>query len=306
MKKENQEQLKKEYFTYVDKLLGEAFERAQKTHTENQKNKKEYILTTIWNFIQSRRIRRRNYMTELQKEELKSQFMAYAKNQYKQKLPIIFYLFDLPIKTGQNQNTDLGEEIMLKNLENIALNIEFVYPYGVQFIILCDGDIFSLSKVVPHQVIKTYLDNINTLIHEFSLSRVSIIDWHTCIFKNANEMEEAFKVFKETDDYTKYLHKEVLAKTSLRCKEIAGPKYSKNLELELLQARAFFEKNKKLHYDDNTKNTLGFKVTKGGFKRSNPAFAIYPADPNIETSVSRGITKLSRKESGVIIPILIK
>jgi len=297
--------LKKEYFNYVEGLLDAAFKRALHDTLNASQSLEEGIFLTIWNFMQSRRIRRRNYMTENEKFELKSSFVIYVRNQYKNKLPITFYIFDLPIKTGLKQETDLGEEIMLRNLESIARIIERIYPYGVKFSILSDGDIFSISGIVPHEYIEEYLNNINNLIGKLSLTRVSVADWHKLVFKNESSIIEAFLNFKNTETYKTYLIKEIENKTKIRYREISGNNYSKHLEQQLLHARAFFEKNKKIYLNNNSKRNLGFRLTKGGFKRSKPVLAIYPADPNIEVSVSRGVTQLVKKESGIIVPILL-
>lgn len=301
---ERQNTLKKEYFRHTEALLDAAFERALHSALRTSQSFEEKIFLTIWNFMQSRRIRRRNYMTEDDKSRLKNSFLIYAKNQYKNKLPITFYIFDLPMKNGVKQDTDLGEEIMLKNFENIACRIENIYPYGVRFIILSDGDIFSLSGVIPHEYIDKYIKNINDLIKKLSLTRVSIIDWHLLVYKDEKNIDNAFLNFKNSEKYETYLSREIENKTKIRYRELAGDSYSKHTEQQLLFARAFFEKNKK-DYFNSIKHNFGFKLTKGGFKRDEPVLAIYPADPNIEISVSRGITQFIKKESGIILPTLL-
>jgi len=300
---EKEKNTKEEYFKYTEKLLGAAFERASKGISMDEKSNEIDIKTNIiWNFMQSRRIKRRNYMTDKEKEQLKQQFTQYVKRQYKKRIPILFYLFDLPMKTGLKQETDLGEEIMIRNLESISRNIEKVYPYGVKFLILCDGDIFSISKVTSHNKIQEYINNIKKIIQKFNIKNVQISDWHTYIFKDNTIMERSFALFKKKYSYKNFISNEIEIKTRKRCKELAKKNYTNELESELLYARAFFEKNKKIYFEKN--KNFGFKLTKGGFKRSEPSLAIYPADPNIETSVSRGKTNLIKKESGIIIPIL--
>ncbi len=304
MKTENSEILKKEYFNYVETLLDAAFKRALHHTLNTSQSSEERIFLTIWNFMQSRRIRRRNYMKENEKSKIKDSFVTYARDQYKNKLPITFYIFDLPIKTGLKQVTDFGEEIMLRNLDSIAQRIEKVYPYGARFLVLSDGYIFSISGVVPHAYIDTYLKNISNLISKLSLTRVSVAKWNLFVFKDERIMHEAFLNFKNTETYKTYLLKQIEDKTKIRYREIAGKAYSKELEQQLLYARAFFEKSKKDYLDSNLKHNLGFKLTKGGFMRSEPVLAIYPADPNIEASVSRGVTQFIKKESGVVVPVL--
>lgn len=306
MKTHNQNILKKEYLEYVESLLDASFERALKSSTVFPQSLDDSMFITIWNFIQSRRVRRRNYMTENEKKELQNAFISYAKRQYHKKLPITFYIFDLPIKTGvAEQVIDSGEEIMLRNFENLARRIELVYPYGVHFNILSDGNIFSTGGIMSQQNVEEYFDNVTKLIDELSLTRVSIIDWYMLVFKNKKAMYDAFTHFKNTESYRMYLLKEIEDKTRIRCREIAGNNYTPHLEEQLLYARAFFEKSKKDYLENNLEFELGFKLTKGGFRRDEPTLAIYPADPNIETSVSRGITTFVKKQSGIVVPVLI-
>ncbi len=303
---QDENDISKEYFDYSNKLLSEAFFRAQNNATRNARTKEEVMFETIWNFMQSRRIRRRNYMTDVQKNALKTNFFSYLARQYNSKSPLLFYFFDLPIKNGETQDTDLGEEIMLRNLENIAYKIESVYPYGAKFVVLSDGDIFSLSKVVPHNTVKNYIANINKLILKLGISRVSVVDWHTYIFNNQSDMLEAFRFFKKNDSYVTYLNDELIVKTRIRCKEIAKSRHSAKLENELLYSRAFFERNKKVLFNEKINGIDGFKLTKVGFKREDNTLSIFPADPNIEISVCRGITKIIKKPTGVVAPVIKK
>jgi hypothetical protein len=189
---------------------------------------------------------------------------------------------------------------------NIASKIESIYPCGVRFAVLSDGDIFSLSHVVSHDVVKKYVDNVNKLILELNISKVSVVDWHTYIFNNELEMINAFTHFKEVDNYRNYLNEELIHKTSIRCKEIARKRYSVELESELLYSRAFFERNKKILFNEKINGIDGFKLTKVGFKREDNTLSIFPADPNIEISVCRGITKIIRKSTGIVIPVITK
>lgn len=293
-----------EYFTYSKELLRSAFNRAYSKAKVTTNNPDDKVIHTIWNFLQSRRIRRRNYLTTKQKQQLRDMFFSYAQYCYSQKKPLVFYLFDLPIKNSQGQSPDLGEEILFRNLENIAVLIESVYPYGAIFLVLSDGDIFSLSNIVDHSEVSGYISANNHLINKIKATRVTVRDWHTYIYEDEEKMHSAFNVFKTIQKYEDYLSTEIQRKTRIRCAEITKGVCTKKMEDDLLFARAFFEMNKRQYFENTQNPTLGFKLTKGGFKRESPVLAIYPADPNIETSVSRGKTTLIKKESGTIVPVL--
>ncbi len=306
MKRENPEKLKKEYFEYTDGLLERALSRAVKK-AAREENQEYAPVLAIWYFLQSNRIKRRNYLTREEQNILKEKFIHSARSRFAKKLPLSFYLFDLPIKTDSlDQAVDLGEEILVRNLDRIAQKIETLYPYGVQFTVLSDGDVFTLSQVIDHSVIDLYMANVTRLLKKHRCSHVSFIDWHTYIFKDRRDMLHQFTYFKTHEKYTAYLSEEIIRKAKKRFETFSN-EHSSEKENDFLMARAFFEKTKTMYESETTAadaNCLGFKLTKGGFKRKNPVLAIYPADPNIENSVSRGRTNLVRKESGIVVPIL--
>lgn len=309
MKKDTQDKLKKEYFLYNKKLLDQAWTKAFQDVQKNNLKQEDKLFYHIWYFLQSRRIRRSNHLNEEQKEKLQQTFFSYTKEQYEQKKSLNFYLFDLPIKTGKNAppSPDLGEELMLHNLNTIAEFIAKIYPFGVHFYILSDGYIFSLGQVVSTEYIDSYISQIQKIAKKNNLKQASVVDWHKYIFTDNDSMFQTFLNFQREASVKDYLTEEVMNKTKERARELVGKECTLDREEKLLCARAFFEKTKQDNYA-SSKNTIhpefGFRMTKVAFKRETPILSIYPVDPHIEVSVSRGCTELIRKPSSVIYPKL--
>lgn len=109
-----------------------------------------------------------------------------------QQLPIHFILPAFPAKSPNNRKVlgslpDLGEEIALRTLEDLCMEISTVYPPGAKMTICSDGRIFSDLVGVTDQLVTEYVEGIKQLIGQLNLDHIDIINLEDVLEGNSFE-----------------------------------------------------------------------------------------------------------------------
>jgi len=116
-------------------------------------------------------------------------FIAAVQKQEANKAPLQFIVPSFPFKdqnpfrTSSNpDHVDLGEVALLIRLHALALAIAQIYPYGVEWIIVCDGVVYADFLGVPRGAAIRYRERLREWRNRLNLQRtVHILDFEEVI-----------------------------------------------------------------------------------------------------------------------------
>lgn len=254
---------------------------------------KEIIFESLWSLLNLRGIRRRNYLSDQDKEYVKQKFKIFVLQQIQKDKPINFFFFDLPIKTGKNKTSpDIGEYLMFAKLHTIAEQFKKIYPAGLHFYIVSDGFLFVKSNFIKQADYNSYLKQCTSLLFHNNLNNVSILDGKSFFSKDTSNMD--FMISELLED-----------KIKKRLFNLNSDSFTEKNISHYLRLRNNFEINKQHISQNLVHSKLGFYITKVGFKKENPVLSIYPFSSNVSESPSRGKTYLVFK-NGKVTPFLLK
>jgi hypothetical protein len=252
----------------------------------------EIIFESLWSLLNLRGIRRRNYLSEQDKEYIEQKLKIYVLNQIQTNETINFFFFDIPIKTGKNKTSpDIGEYIMFAKLNTIAEKFKRIYPKGLRFNIISDGFLFVESGFINKLDYKSYLNKCNDLIYSNNFENVSVMDGKVFI-----QEFEINTILSLPDLF--------LDKIKLRLLDLNKNAFSEESFVSHLNARNSLEVNKKKFIKNLVHEKFGFYITKVGFKKDTPVLSFYPFATEISESPSRGKTYFYNKKGKLSVGLL--
>ena len=248
------------------------------------KDTDEFVFEALWSLLNLRGVRRRNYLSEQDKQYVKEKLRDYVLKQIQDNKPINFFFFDLPIKTGKNKTSpDIGEYLMFAKLNLLAKKFEKVYHPGIRFNILSDGFLFVASGFIFKKDYLSYLNKCNEIIRVNNFGNVSVVD--SSIFFNINQQQKISK---------NILSSVLIAKIKKRLINLNKEAFNQNSFDNYLNVRNLFELHKQA-IKNLTHAKFGFYITKIGFKKEHPVLSIYTTSSDLNESPSRGKVLIYKK-----------